>query len=212
MIEYRVIDVDEAEAYEIGEVIWYPFEEFADDQEIHLYEGDLHIDGDFSSDHTVEWNPYNVIVDGDLDVTGSIDWADHGDGNFLVVTGNVFAGSLLLDGTCNLWIQGDLRVDNLILGANGDEEGMLIVDGDTAAPTIIDTAFFHMEFGGRVDGTIFRGIGASLEGGIATVEVESGDADLTDYFPEELIEAPDAVADGKIREWALAGKSIRVDQ
>lgn len=212
MTEYRVLTVQEAEIYEIGDIIWYPFEEHADEQDLRLYEGDLHVDGDFQSDRSVEWNPYNVIIDGDLDVTGSIDWADHGEGTFLVVTGNVFAKNLLLEGAANVWIQGDLRVDNVILGTNGDEEGMLIVDGDTEAPTIIDTAFFHMEFGGRVDGTIFLGVGAGLEGGVPNVEMEAGDADLSAYFDDELIEGPDALADGKIRQYAMEDRPLRADQ
>jgi hypothetical protein len=212
MTEFRIIDVEEAEVYEIGDIIRYPFEDFADDQEIRLYEGDTEIDGDFCTDDTLDWNPFNVIVDGDLDVTGTIDWSDHGEGNFLVVTGNVFARNLLLDGTCNVWIQGDLRVDNLILGANGDDEGMLIVDGDTEAPTIIDMLFFHMEFGGRVDGTVFLGVGTGLEGAEPTVELDSGDVDLTDYFVDELVGGPDGLAESRLRAFALEDKSIRVDE
>ncbi len=63
--------------FDVARNVEYPFSDFGDEQEQRVYAGGLHVKGDFEGEDDVDWQPYNVIVDGDLIVDGSIDWFDY---------------------------------------------------------------------------------------------------------------------------------------
>src|SRR4051812_12175519 len=109
--------------------IGYPYREFEEDQEFRLYRGGLHVAGDLSPEPDVDWVPYNVVVDGDLTVDGDLDWWDWRYGNLLVVTGTVRARTVLLAGSPNVIVRGDLLAERGVQGHHGDDGGLLTVSG-----------------------------------------------------------------------------------
>ncbi|MFD0559882.1 leucine rich repeat (LRR) protein [Stackebrandtia endophytica] len=152
---YRVIAAAEAEErFSVSAEVNYPYQKFTDEQEIRLHQGDLRITGDFESESDVDWLGYNTIVDGDLVVDGNVDWHDYGGGNFLLVTGNVTARNVILQGCPNMVVRGDLNVANAIFGFYGEDGGELIVDGKTTASLVVATYYFGMTFASRPDALI----------------------------------------------------------
>ena len=152
MSDYLVISAEEAEErYAIGDEIWYPYEEFADEQEIRLYTGDLVIDGDFTADPNEDWCPFNVIVDGDLTVQGNLEWFEHSNGCFLWVTGNLNATAVRLSGCPCIYVGGDLVTESGVLGYYGDDGGVLTVEGAVRAPFVISVFYFNLELMGPVE-------------------------------------------------------------
>ncbi len=155
MSEYRVISAEEAEErYAIGDEIWYPYEEFADEQEIRLYEGDVVIEGDFTVDPDEDWCPFNVIVDGDLTVRGDLEWSEYGNGCFLWVTGNLNANAVYLSGCPCIYVGGDLVTKSGVLGSYGDDGGVLTVEGALRAPFVVSVCYFNLELMGPVEGLL----------------------------------------------------------
>ncbi|MEU9131368.1 leucine-rich repeat domain-containing protein [Kitasatospora sp. NPDC048540] len=145
---YRIIGADEAEArFQVSAEVEYPFREFADEQEIRLYEGGLAVPGDLAAESDGDWVPYNVIVDGDLTVGGALDWWDSAGGNFLLVTGGLTARAVLLSGCPNVVVRGDLTAADGVQGSYGDDGGLLVVGGRTTAPVVISGLYFSMSFG-----------------------------------------------------------------
>ncbi|WP_326767381.1 leucine-rich repeat domain-containing protein [Streptomyces sp. NBC_01591] len=144
---YRVITAEEAEErFRISDGIGYPYAEFADDQEIRLYEGGLHVAGHLGPEGGEDWVPYNTIVDGDLTVDGNLDWWDNSGGNFLAVTGSLRARNVFLYGCPNVLVRGNLEVTGGICGSYGDDGGLLTVRGSTRASLIIGMLYFCLDF------------------------------------------------------------------
>jgi hypothetical protein len=144
---YRVITAAEAqERFSVSAHLDYPYQEFADEQEIRLYDGGLDVSGNLEPDGDVDWIPYNVIVDGDLTVGGNLEWWDYSAGNFLLVTGNVRARNVLLSGCPSVVIHGDLTTTGGIQGHHGDDGGSLTVHGHVRADIIISTLYFNLRF------------------------------------------------------------------
>lgn len=147
MTEYSVVSADQIEAdHSVSAQVDYPYADFADEQEQRLYKGGLRVSGDFESDRDADWNPYNIVVDGDLIVDGTVDWCDYGSGCFLFVTGNMRCKNLLLQGCPTVVVRGNLEVENAIQGHHGDDGGFLKVGGTTKAKLIVNTLYFNMEF------------------------------------------------------------------
>ncbi|WP_405717820.1 hypothetical protein OG607_01760 [Streptomyces sp. NBC_01537] len=66
---YRVITAEEAEErFGVSADVSHPYQDFADEQEIRLYEGGLQVAGGWEAESDDDWVPYNTIVDGDLTV------------------------------------------------------------------------------------------------------------------------------------------------
>lgn len=120
---YRVISAQEAEErFRVSADVGYPYADFADEQEIRLYEGGLHVTGHLEPEQDDDdWVPYNTIVDGDLTVDGDLDWWDGLEGNFFLVTGVLRARNVLLSGCPDLVVRGDLEVT---CGVCVSDEGM----------------------------------------------------------------------------------------
>jgi tetratricopeptide (TPR) repeat protein len=145
---YRVITAAEAEErFAVSADIWYPYTHFTDEQEIRLYEGGLHVPGGVKSHPLTDWSPYNVIVDGDLVTDGDVRLFDYSSGHFVVVTGDLRARSVVLEGCPNVVVRGDLTATGGVLGRRGDDGGLLVVSGHTRAPVVLNLLYFNMEFG-----------------------------------------------------------------
>lgn len=143
----RVITADEAEArFDAGADLQYPYQDFADEQEIRLYEGGLHVAGSLEREGGDDWSPCNVIVDGDLTVDGDLRWWDFASGSFLLVTGDLRARNVLLSGCPDVVVRGDLTVTTGIHGHHGDDGGCLTVKGLVRAEIVISTLYFNLDF------------------------------------------------------------------
>ncbi|MEV5676472.1 hypothetical protein [Streptomyces sp. NPDC052179] len=144
---YRLISAQEAEErFRVSADVGYPYAEFADEQEIRLYEGGLHVAGHLEPEGDNDWVPYNTVVDGDLTVDGDLAWWDDSGGNFLMVTGSLRARNVFLSGCPNVVVRGDLEVAGGICGSGGEDGGVLVVCGRTRARTIISMSYFGMTF------------------------------------------------------------------
>ncbi|GAA4893585.1 leucine rich repeat (LRR) protein [Stackebrandtia albiflava] len=214
---YRLIDAETAERrFRVSARVVYPFDEFADEQEIRCYDGDLHVSGDFASPSEVDWVPFNTVVDGDLIVAGDIDWHDYGNGNFLLVTGNVRARNVFLQGCPTVAVYGDLSVSGAILGFHGDDGGELLVDGTTTAPLTIATMYFGMTLGDKPDGLVV----ADADRIDCPVDFDEAEAvrvilpEFLDGDSIEVVELAKALRDGRsvIRQGVKTLHALTVEQ
>lgn len=177
---YRVITSDEAEErFGVSLQIAYPYLEFADEQEIRLYEGGLRIDGDFEPEDSDDWTP-NTIVDGDLTVDGVLRWWDESGGDFLFVTGDVRARAVILDGCPTLVVKGDLETSG-VSASYGDDGGVLKVDGVLRADFVFSTFYFGLELSGVPEALLIA------DPSLTNVPVDFDDHDLADLLLPELL-------------------------
>ncbi|MDT0308656.1 hypothetical protein RM780_17055 [Streptomyces sp. DSM 44917] len=147
---YRVLDADEAERrFALASRSGFPYLGPAR-QEIRLYEGGWHVRGDLLSNFAPENRPYHVIVDGDLTVEGTLDWATEDHPSVILVTGDLRARAVLLSGSPaapELVVQGTLRADHGVLGyLSGPRGGRLRVAGRTETPVVLAIEDFTMTF------------------------------------------------------------------
>jgi hypothetical protein len=122
---------------------------------ITLLRGDIRVPGDLALDlDTADDDvPDGTIVDGDLDVTGSVINRDGELGAFLLVTGNLRAKNVIAGGA-HIAVLGDLIVDDVIFGHS--EHGKVYVGGTTHAKAIISEKH-AFELRGRVEGITVSG-------------------------------------------------------
>ena len=194
MASYTVISADEAEeSFGVAEKIDYPYLDFEDEQEIRLYEGTVIIRGDFTTDLQADWNPFNVVIDGDLVVKGNVEWQDWGNGSFLFVAGNMTVENLLMQGCANVYVCGELRVKGAILGHHGSDGGVLHVEGSTTAQAIINTQGFSMEFDDDVEAFVIAD-----EANTRGCKVDAPDDDCSEYLLPDFLNE-----DGGVDEQAL---------
>lgn len=82
LMDFRIITVSEAEQrFGVSVDVQHPYQDLASEQEIHLYQGGLSVEGTMEPESDDDWVRYNVIVDGDLTGTGDIAWWDSASGN-----------------------------------------------------------------------------------------------------------------------------------
>ena len=93
----------------------------------HRHDGDLELDFD-------RFDHLGLLVDGDLEVTGSVLITSNLGGPFLLVSGNLRARNVVA-GDGEMLIEGDADVDGLLLGIGND--GHLAISGETRAGLII---------------------------------------------------------------------------
>lgn len=105
-----------------------------------VYEGDVHVDGDFA----VGGDP--VVVLGNLTVTGWLSDCDESDVSLLAVTGHVRVDRALFCG--QVVIGGDLEVATIVY-ANSLNDWSLDVLGDLRAKALVEEGM-HCEIGGAV--------------------------------------------------------------
>lgn len=152
--------------------------------------GDLSLDFDGDDDDA----PDGTIVDGDLEVTGSIINRNSDHGPFLLVTGNVHAKNLVAGGS-EIVILGDLIVDEVIFGYYN--HGSITVYGTTRAKAII-TEYHAFDLRGRVEGITVSGRGRITD-----------DDHFRSYAPALV---PDVLTDGNppggYPDWDLTTEAI----
>ncbi|KUN84155.1 polymer-forming cytoskeletal protein [Streptomyces griseoruber] len=200
---YRVITADEAEArFDAGADLVYPYEDFADEQEIRLYEGPLHVVGNLEREGDGDWSPCNVIVDGDLTVDGDLEWWDSAGGTFLLVTGNVRARNVLLSGCPDVVVRGDLTVTGGVQGHHGDDGGFLTVKGLVRAQVVISTLYFNLDFARRPDALLIADTYRT------TCPVDLTPDELDDIVLPELLDRDDRADEHKIGEALRAGRPV----
>lgn len=152
---YEVLTAAAVETeFKVSGCIEYPYREFAGEQEQRVYRGGLKLAGDFCSEPGVDWNPYNVIVDGDLEIDGQLLWNDFGGGCYLLVTGDLKARNVVLQGCPNVTVLGELIAEGAVAGRYGDDGGVLNVGGRTRAALVLATTYFRMSFGPAVEATL----------------------------------------------------------
>jgi len=192
---YRLIGVDEAEArFDAASDLQYPYQEFADEQEIRLYEGGLHVAGNLEREGDGDWSPCNVIVDGDLTVDGDLEWWDSAGGNFLLVTGNVRVRNVLLSGCPDVVVRGDLTATGSVQGHHGDDGGRLTVKGLVRAQTVISTLYFCLDFARQPEALV---VGDPYR---TTCRVDFTTDELDDIVLPELLDSYDQADEQKISE------------
>jgi hypothetical protein len=114
--------------------------------------GDLVLDFDGDDDDA----PDGIIVDGDLNVAGSIVNRNSDHGPFLLVTGNVRAANLVGAGS-EIVVLGDLLVEGFVFGFYN--HGSITVHGKTHAQAII-TEYHSFDLRGSVEGITIGGRGS----------------------------------------------------
>jgi hypothetical protein len=202
-LEYEVIAPGEAEAaFRVSESVRYPFAEFADQQEIRLYRGGRRVDGDLRGEPATDWSPYNLIVDGDLVIDGDLDWWDYGGGNFLLVTGDLTAQSVILQGCPTVVVRGDLTATHGIQGHHGDDGGYLKVGGQVTAPIIVSTLYFNVEFAHPPRATLVA------DPYRCNVPVDFDDDELSSYVRPELLDEDGSADERKMAQALRAGHAI----
>ncbi|WP_105967929.1 hypothetical protein [Streptomyces geranii] len=200
---YRLITVAEAESrFAAGSDLQYPYEEFADEQEIRLYEGGLHVAGNLERAGDGDWSPCNVIVDGDLTVDGDIEWWDSAGGNFLLVTGDVRVRNVLLSGCPDVVFRGDLTATGSVQGHHGDDGGSLTVKGLVRAQAVISTLYFCLDFARQPEALV---VGDRYR---TTCQVDFTTDELDDIVLPELLDGDDRADEQKIGEALRAGLPV----
>lgn len=118
--------------------------------EILLYEGKRSV---MNGDLLVDCTKPNVVVDGDLVIDGNlVMFVDEGFGGFVIVTGNLKADAICLQGFPELLVGGDVTCKNGIVGIRGDDGGFFDVAGKVKAPVIVCDSYFNFKFKGAVTG------------------------------------------------------------
>ena len=185
---YRIISADEAESrYAVSADVDFPYQRFAEHQEIRLYEGSVQVPGDLSiweGDSDDARFAVNVIVDGDLTIDGNLSHGieENSAGYFHLVTGSLRARNLFLSGFPEVVVRGDLAVANGIVGEIGEDGGFLVVKGATSAQVIISTGYFTMSFGVQPQATVVA------DPDRTSCNVDFPDDELKDILLPELLD------------------------
>ncbi|MCX4964418.1 leucine-rich repeat domain-containing protein [Streptomyces sp. NBC_00654] len=200
---YRVITVEEAEErFRISDDVWYPYADFADEQEIRLYEGGLHVAGHLGPEGDDDWVPYNTIVDGDLTVDGDLKWWDDNSGNFLAVTGSLRARNVLLSGCPSILVRGNLEVTGGICCSYGDDGGILTVCGSTRSQLLISMLYFNLVFAEQPQALLIADRYRS------NCPVDFGDDELSGVLLPELLDKDGEADARKIEEAMGEGRQV----
>ncbi|MFE7046453.1 leucine-rich repeat domain-containing protein [Streptomyces atratus] len=138
---YRIIPDDEAqECFSLHDRHMYECGDVCEEYEIEtlLYEDGLSITGDLRTGDGSDLWRYNVIIDGDLNVDGELQWADGDHPNLLLITGSLRTRSVTVSFGTNLIVRGDLIATYAVQHPDGiGEEGLIIVGGTTYTPVDI---------------------------------------------------------------------------
>ncbi|GGO95634.1 hypothetical protein [Wenjunlia tyrosinilytica] len=200
---FRIITAEEAEErFAVSDGVGYPYQDFADEQEIRLYESGLRIEGDLAPESDVDRVPYNVIVDGDLTVDGDMTWWDEGSGNFLLVTGDARARNVLLSGCPNVVVRGDVTVAGGIQGSCGEGGGYLAVRGRTRARVVVATLYFGLDLTRRPEAVLIANPHRS------TCPVDFTEEESAGVVLAELLDADGGIDVRKVGEALREGRPV----
>ena len=149
--DYALIDPVEADRrFAIAENMDVPYDALTAEHEIRLYEGDVVVDA-FEAPSDGDEGAHNVIVDGNLIVAGTLDWADFAGGSFLHVTGAISVQSAHFRG-CSTVQATLLEAEHAVVCQEGDDGGYLDV-GTLRAQLVIQTSYFNVT-ADRIDGFV----------------------------------------------------------
>ena len=200
---YRVITAEEAEErFGVSADVGHPYQDFAGEQEIRLYEGGLRVTGGWEAESDGDWVPYNTIVDGDLTVGGDLEWWDSASGNFLLVTGDLRARNVLLSGCPDVVVRGDLTASGTVQGSYGDDGGYLTVGGRTRAGAVISTLYFNMHFAGQPEALFIAAPSRTNQ------PVDFTDEELDDLVLPELLGKDDTADERAISDALREGQPV----
>ena len=140
--DYTLIDPGAADArFAIAEKMEMPYDVLTAEHEVRLYEGDLVVD-EFEAPTDGGDGAHNVIVDGNLIVARSLDWADFAGGSFLHVTGAISVQSAHFQG-CPTIQAPRLEAEHVVVCQQGDDGGYLDV-GTLRAQLVIQSTHFNV--------------------------------------------------------------------
>jgi hypothetical protein len=138
--DYTLIDPAEADRrFGISATMEMPYDVLTAEHELRLYEGDIVVD-EFEAPSDGGDGAHNVIVDGNLLVSGLLDWADFAGGSFLHVTGVISVQSAHFQG-CPTIQAPLLEAEHVVACQMGDDGGYLAVETLRATLVIQDTYF-----------------------------------------------------------------------
>ena len=122
-----------------------------DTREVLVHTGDHHLDGDLRLDRMGLFEEFQgLIVDGDLELAGSVVNAEGDFGPFLLVTGDLKTRHLVAGGS-EIRVEGDVRADGLVLGhynhgtlsALGRVSARLLMNDDHAMEVSTDSPYWN---------------------------------------------------------------------
>lgn len=179
-----------------------PFQSYREEMaEIRLYEADADGNVRFTADFSAD-DEMNIVIHGNLIVEGNLSVSGEGMGNFMYVTGNVAADSIVVSGVGTLSVDGDITCKHGILGCYGDDGGYLDVDGKIITPVIINTTYFNM-FLKHYDGAV----AIDLAGGFLDTDYNDHETAATILHPDVMDEAGN-IEIRLIAKALLAGKPV----
>lgn len=121
-----------------------PFQSYQEEMaEIRLYEADAEGNVRFAEDLMVDCD-MNVVIHGNLIIDGNLQMDCEGNGNFMYVSGNIEANSIVLSDVSTLSVRGNIKSLHGILGCYGEDGGFLNVGGKIFTPVIFNTTYFNM--------------------------------------------------------------------
>ncbi|WP_406491603.1 hypothetical protein OG936_00040 [Streptomyces sp. NBC_00846] len=97
-------------------------------------------------------------MDGDLTVDGDLDWFSYTEGGFVLVTGDLRARHVILDGRPDVVVRGNLEATGAVHGSNqghdtccsdSGDDGKLTVRSSTRTRLVVVTSPFRMDFAAR---------------------------------------------------------------
>lgn len=192
------------EQFGISDDVNFPFLHFSDRQKTYVIKGDVTVNEISVSKQ--DWSPFNLVIDGNLQVKETIDWNEWGNGSFLFVSGNLVAENLFLAGCPEVIVKGDLTIQNGLVGSQGDNGGNLIVQGNTTAQVIYNTTYFGMDFPERPEAFVI----ANEYEFMYDVDLNESDYDavIEKIVPECQPDEEGVIDVFAVKEFLRAGKNI----
>lgn len=181
-----------------------PFEKFAPDTPIRLYQGENIV---FPKDYSLNdcEQEFNLVIDGNLIVERNLDLYAEDEGNFMLVTGNLQTKSIDLNGCTTLEVRGNVLATNGLVTMYGDNGGYLIIKGNLETKFILDGYYFNTQIDGDIDGIA---IDYSSNEGIDSPDFEEDT--ITEILVPKLFDKEGELDTGKLSKFLREGKQILI--
>lgn len=180
-----------------------PFEKFAEDTPIRLYQGDTKFSADYSLDDCEQY--FNLVIDGNLIVEGHLNLYSEG-GNFLFVIGNLQAKSIAMNGPSTLEVRGNVVATNGVVTMFGDDGGFLTIKGNLETKFILDSYYFNTIIEGDIDGIT---IDYSSNEGIESPDFDEETA--SEILIPEVFRKDGELDTAKLTKLLKAGKQVLIE-
>jgi Leucine-rich repeat (LRR) protein/predicted DNA-binding WGR domain protein len=181
-----------------------PFEDFSPDTPIRLYQGETIL---FSKDYALDdcVQAFNLVIDGNLIVEGNLNLYAESGGNFMLVTGNLQAKSIKMNGCTTLEVRGNVLATNGLVTMYGDDGGYLTIKGNLETKFILDGYYFNTEIYGDIDGVA---IDFSSNGGINSPDFDEDT--ITEILVPNLFDKGGKLDTKKLTTFLREGKQILI--